>query len=104
MIVALRRYTPFFSSFGAAVAALIISALLTACANERSIFRSNRVNYSANTARILTEDARERNIIVAPAREWSYETGKPVATDIWRSCAEPPPDVFTAQNLSVAAD
>jgi hypothetical protein len=85
-----RRMTCLLAGLGVAV-------LLSACANQNSIFRKNLID--ARSPTILTVDAKQRHLIVAPDRNEAN-----LGNYYWRTCAEASPDVFSALSTSAAAD
>lgn len=74
-----------------AIATLLVAALLGACAEGTSIYHNRPL--SAAGDRILTIDAKQRNVLMTRDRDGA-----------WRMCAEAAPDVFSALSASASLD
>lgn len=88
---------------------VLMAALCGGCANQNSIFRNSSVGSATSPARVLTLDAKQRNVMVVPSRTttYVYEPGGGQKSHVVESmaiCAEASPDVFSALSTGASGE
>lgn len=97
----MKSYTEWFHILRSFALFLLIAATVSACAEFNSIYRSQPISTRGETSqtagRVITVDAKQRHLLVAPELDSENKLTK------WRMCAEAAPDVFSAYAASLAA-